>query len=59
MKKTKNFRRNKKTITKLLYMQFRWKSDYVGVDKMTTIYLLRHSQPFRKLLGEYNVNEVE
>lgn len=26
---------------------------------MTTIYLLRHSQPFRKLLGEYNVNEVE
>ena len=25
---------------------------------MTTIYLLRHSQPFRKLLGEYNVNEV-
>lgn len=26
---------------------------------MTTIYLLRHSQPFRNLLGEYNVNEVE
>ena len=26
---------------------------------MTTIYLLRHSQPFRKLLGEYNVNEIE
>ena len=26
---------------------------------MTTIYLLRHSQPFRKLLGEYNANEVE
>ena len=26
---------------------------------MTTIYLIRHSQPFRKLLGEYNVNEVE
>ena len=26
---------------------------------MTTIYLLRHSQPFRSLLGDYNVNEVE
>lgn len=26
---------------------------------MTTIYLLRHPQPFRKLLGEYNVNEIE
>lgn len=26
---------------------------------MTTIYLLRHSQPFRKLLGEYNVSEIE
>lgn len=26
---------------------------------MTPIYLLRHSQSFRKLLGEYNVNEVE
>ena len=26
---------------------------------MTTIYLLRHSQPFRKLLGEYNVKEIE
>lgn len=26
---------------------------------MTTIYLLRHSQPFRKLLGEYNANEKE
>ena len=26
---------------------------------MKTIYLLRHSQPFRKLLGEYNVNEIE
>ena len=26
---------------------------------MTTIYLLRHSQPFRKLLGEYNVSETE
>ena len=26
---------------------------------MTTIYLLRHSQPFRKLLGKYNVSEVE
>ena len=26
---------------------------------MTTIYLLRRSQPFRKLLGEYSVNEVE
>lgn len=26
---------------------------------MTTIYLLRHSQPFRELLGEYNANEIE
>lgn len=26
---------------------------------MTTIYLLRHSQPFRNLLGEYNANEKE
>ncbi len=26
---------------------------------MTTIYILRHSQPFRKLLGNYNVNEIE
>lgn len=26
---------------------------------MTTIYLLRHSQPFRKLLGEYNASEIE
>ena len=26
---------------------------------MTPIYLLRHSKSFRKLLGEYNVNEVE
>ena len=26
---------------------------------MTTIYLLRHSQPFRKLLGESNVSEIE
>ena len=26
---------------------------------MTTIYILRHSQPFRKLLGNYNANEVE
>lgn len=26
---------------------------------MTKIYLLRHSQPFRKLLGEYNSNDVE
>lgn len=30
-----------------------------GDKNMTTIYLLRHSQPFRKLLGEYNVNEIE
>ena len=28
-------------------------------DLMTTIYITRHSQPFRKLLGEYNVNEIE
>lgn len=26
---------------------------------MITIYLIRHSQPFRKLLGKYEVNEVE
>lgn len=26
---------------------------------MTTIYLIRHSQPFRQLLGEYNANEIE
>lgn len=26
---------------------------------MTTIYISRHSQPFRKLLGEYKVNEIE
>ena len=26
---------------------------------MTTIFISRHSQPFRKLLGEYNANEVE
>lgn len=26
---------------------------------MTTIYILRHSIPFRKLLGEYNANEIE
>lgn len=26
---------------------------------MTTIYLARHSQPFRKLLGNYNVSETE
>lgn len=26
---------------------------------MTTVYLLRHSQPFRKLLGEYNTKELE
>ena len=26
---------------------------------MTTVYLLRHSQPFRKLLGEYNAKELE
>ena len=26
---------------------------------MTKIYLLRHSQPFRKLLGEYNSSDVE
>ena len=26
---------------------------------MTTIYILRHSQPFRKLLGEYKANELE
>lgn len=26
---------------------------------MTTVYLLRHSKPFGKLLGEYKVNEME
>ena len=26
---------------------------------MTIVYILRHSQPFRKLLGEYKVNEIE
>ena len=26
---------------------------------MTTIYISRHSQPFRKLLGNYNANELE
>lgn len=26
---------------------------------MITIYLIRHSQPFRQLLGEYNANEIE
>lgn len=26
---------------------------------MTTIYLSRHSQPFRNLIGDYNVNECE
>lgn len=26
---------------------------------MKTVYLLRHSQPFRNLLGEYNANETE
>ena len=26
---------------------------------MTIIYLMRHSKPFRKLLGEYNANEIE
>lgn len=26
---------------------------------MTTIYLIKHSQPFRQLLGEYNANEIE
>lgn len=26
---------------------------------MTTVYISRHSEPFRKLIGEYNVNEVE
>lgn len=26
---------------------------------MTTIYILRHSKPFRNLLGEYKVNEIE
>lgn len=26
---------------------------------MTIVYIARHSQPFRKLLGDYNVNEVE
>lgn len=26
---------------------------------MTTIYLIRHSQPFRKLLGNYKANETE
>lgn len=30
-----------------------------GGKNMTIVYLLRHSQPFRKLLGEYNVNEIE
>ena len=26
---------------------------------MTTVYLLRHSRPFRKLIGEYSANEIE
>ena len=26
---------------------------------MIIIYLIRHSQPFRQLLGEYNANEIE
>ena len=26
---------------------------------MTTIFISRHSQPFRKLLGEYDANEIE
>lgn len=26
---------------------------------MTVVYISRHSQPFRKLLGDYNVNEIE
>ena len=26
---------------------------------MTTVYISRHSEPFRKLIGEYNANEVE
>ena len=26
---------------------------------MTIVYISRHSQPFRKLLGEYKVNEIE
>jgi len=26
---------------------------------MTMVYISRHSQPFRKLLGEYKVNEIE
>ena len=26
---------------------------------MTIVYIARHSQPFRKLLGDYNVTEVE
>ena len=26
---------------------------------MNTIYLIRHSQPLRQLLGEYNANEIE
>ena len=26
---------------------------------MTIVYISRHSQPFRKLLGEYQVNEIE
>ena len=26
---------------------------------MTTVYLIRHSQPFRNLLGDYKTNEVE
>lgn len=26
---------------------------------MTIVYILRHSQPFRKLLGKYQVNEIE
>lgn len=26
---------------------------------MTIVYLMRHSKPFRKLLGEYNANEIE
>lgn len=30
-----------------------------GEKIMITIYLIRHSQPFRQLLGEYNANEIE
>ncbi|CCZ59592.1 unknown [Clostridium sp. CAG:710] len=26
---------------------------------MTIVYISRHSQPFRKFLGEYKVNEIE